>query len=104
MEIQQMEIKGNPTKGLIGTTLGFFFGFAAVSLYGPTAIHFKHSMGLSPHMIGLLVAIPALSGSLLRIPFGAWVDTTGGKRPFSILMLLSVIGLGGVFSILILFY
>lgn len=96
-----MELKGNPSKGLIGTTLGFFFGFAAVSLYGPTAVFFKQSMNLTPSMVGLLVAIPALSGSLLRIPFGAWVDTTGGKKPFSILLVLSVIGLGGVFTILL---
>ena len=40
--------------------------------------------------------IPALSGSLLRIPFGAWVDITGGRKPFLILLGLSVIGLGGV--------
>jgi len=63
-----MEISGNPTKGLIGTTLGFFFGFAAVALYGPTAPYLKEAMGLSPTAVGFLVAIPALSGSLLRIP------------------------------------
>lgn len=91
-----MKIKGNTSRGLLGTTLGFFFGFAAVALYGPTAIKFKEAMDLTPALLGLLIAIPALSGSLLRIPFGAWVDTTGGKKPFFILMLLSVIGLGGV--------
>ncbi|MDD5696065.1 MAG: MFS transporter [Bacteroidales bacterium] len=91
-----MNVKGTPGRGLLGTTIGFFFGFAAVSLYGPTAIHFKEAMGLTPAMMGLLVAIPALSGSLLRIPFGAWVDSNGGKKPFLILLLLSVIGLGGV--------
>jgi len=91
-----MNIKGNSTRGLTGATLGFFFGFAAVALYGPTAVKFKEAMDLTPAMLGLLIAIPALSGSLLRIPFGAWVDTTGGKKPFFILMLLSVIGLGGV--------
>ncbi len=91
-----MNIKGNSTRGLAGSTLGFFFGFAAVALYGPTAVKFKEAMDLTPAMLGLLIAIPALSGSLLRIPFGAWVDTTGGKKPFFILMLLSVIGLGGV--------
>lgn len=95
-----MALKGNSSRGLLGTTLGFFFGFAAVALYGPTAIKFKEAMDLSPTMLGLLIAIPSLSGSLLRIPFGAWVDTTGGKRPFFILMLLSVIGLGGVTLIL----
>ena len=91
-----MNIKGNSKRGLTGATLGFFFGFAAVALYGPTAVKFKEAMDLTPAMLGLLIAIPALSGSLLRIPFGAWVDTTGGKKPFFILMLLSVIGLGGV--------
>ena len=91
-----MNIKGNSTRGLTGATLGFFFGFAAVALYGPTAVKFKEAMDLTPAMLGLLIAIPALSGSLLRIPFGAWVDTTGGKKPLFILMLLSVIGLGGV--------
>lgn len=91
-----MNVTGNSKRGLTGTTLGFFFGFAAVALYGPTAIKFKEAMDLTPAMLGLLIAIPALSGSLLRIPFGAWVDTTGGKKPFLILMLLSVIGLGGV--------
>lgn len=94
------DFKGNPRRGLTGTSLGFFFGFAAVALYGPTAGKFKEAMDLSPLMLGLLIAIPSLSGSLLRIPFGAWVDTTGGKKPFFILMLLSLIGLGGVTFIL----
>jgi hypothetical protein len=30
--------------------------------------------------MGLLAASPALSGSLLRIPFGAMVDRMGGKE------------------------
>lgn len=91
-----MNLKGNSTRGLTGTTLGFFLGFAAVALYGPTAIKFKEAMNLTPALLGLLIAIPSLSGSLLRIPFGAWVDTSGGKKPFFILMLLIAIGLGGV--------
>jgi len=91
-----MKIKGTPSQGLTGTTLGFFFGFAAVALYGPTAIKFKEAMDLTPALLGLLIAIPALSGSLLRIPFGAWVDSNGGKKPFLLLMIMSVIGLGGV--------
>jgi NNP family nitrate/nitrite transporter-like MFS transporter len=94
--MDQFHVKGTPGKGLLGTTVGFFFGFAAVSLYGPTAIKFKEALDLTPAMIGLLVAIPSLSGSLLRIPFGAWVDITGGRKPFLILLIASLIGLGGV--------
>jgi NNP family nitrate/nitrite transporter-like MFS transporter len=91
-----MKVKGTPSRGLLGTTIGFFFGFAAVALYGPTAIKFREAMDLSPALVGLLIAIPSLSGSLLRIPFGAWVDISGGRKPFLILMLLSAAGLGGV--------
>lgn len=102
--MENIKLKGTPSRGLLGTTLGFFFGFAAVSLFGPTAVIFKESMGLSPGLTGLLVAIPSLSGSLLRIPFGAWVDLSGGRKPFLTLLILSAIGLGGITLLLHLHY
>jgi NNP family nitrate/nitrite transporter-like MFS transporter len=89
---------------LAGATLGFFIGFAAVSLFGPTAKSLKGIMGLGPLEIGFLVAVPSLSGSLLRIPFSAWVDTTGGKKPFLILLLLSIVGMAGLFLTLHTYY
>lgn len=94
--MENISIKGNRSMGLWGATLGFFFGMAAVSLFGPTAHKFGVVMNLDPTTVGLLVAIPSLSGSLLRIPFGAWVDTTGGKKPFNILMILAIIGVSGL--------
>jgi NNP family nitrate/nitrite transporter-like MFS transporter len=89
-------VRGTPNEGLLGATLGFFVGFASVSLFGPTAQRFQEAMALSPVLVGLLVAAPALSGSLLRIPFGAWVDTTGGRRPFLVLLILSFAGMTGL--------
>jgi MFS transporter, NNP family, nitrate/nitrite transporter len=89
-------IKGSPRLGLVGATLGFFVGFGAVALFGPTAARFREAMDLSPMALGFLVAMPALSGSLLRIPFAGWVDTTGGRRPFLVLLGLSVIGMAGL--------
>jgi len=97
-------LKGNPMEGLFGATLGFFIGFAAVSLYGPTAHKFNEVMQLSPVLVGLLVAMPMLSGSLLRIPFSAWVDTTGGRKPFLILLALSIIGMAGITVLLYTLY
>ena len=94
--LQQRETKGSPKAGLIGATLGFFIGFAAVSLFGPTASFLQRVTALSPAMAGLLVSIPNLSGSLLRIPFSAMVDKDGGRRPFTILLILSLIGLVGL--------
>ena len=94
-----MTFTGSPRQGLFGATLGFFVGFAAVALFGPTAVRFRDAMHLSPMALGFLVAMPALSGSLLRIPFSAWVDTTGGRKPFLILLLLSILGMAGVWFI-----
>ncbi len=95
-------LKGNPNGGLLGATLGFFFGFAAVAVFGPAANEFDKMLNLGPLMIGLLVAAPSLSGSLLRVPFASWVDTTGGRKPFLVLLLLSVGGMLGLFLVLLL--
>lgn len=92
-------LKGTPRQGLLGATLGFFVGFAAVALFGPTAKWFQAAMELSPMAVGFLVATPALSGSLLRIPFSAWVDSTGGRKPFLVLLALSLAGMGGLTAI-----
>jgi NNP family nitrate/nitrite transporter-like MFS transporter len=97
-------LKGTPGQGLTGATLGFFVGFAAVALFGPTAARFRDVMDLSPMAVGFLVAMPALSGSLLRIPFSAWVDSTGGRKPFLVLLSLSVIGMLGVSAVVVTLY
>ncbi len=90
------QTRGTPLQGLFGATLGFFVGFAAVSLFGPTVDYLEKAAALTPAMAGLLIAVPNLSGSLLRIPFSAMVDTTGGRKPFLILLVLSIIGLAGI--------
>lgn len=94
------EITGTPARTLFAATLGFFIGFAAVSLFGPTAQLLKESMSLTPTEVGLLVAIPAATGSLLRIPFGGWVDTTGGRKPMLVLLVLSALGMAGLLALL----
>ena len=94
-----MRFTGSPRQGLFGATLGFFVGFAAVALFGPTAMRFRDAMHLSPMAVGFLIAMPALSGSLLRIPFSAWVDATGGRKPFLVLLSLSMAGMAGVWFI-----
>ncbi|PWX49624.1 MFS transporter [Clostridium perfringens] len=102
--MKNLNLKGNPNRGLIGATLGFFIGFAAVSLYGPTSAVFKEAfINLNPVLLALLIAAPNLSGSLLRIPFSAWVDTTGGRKPLIVLLLLSIIGMGGLYIVLAFF-
>jgi NNP family nitrate/nitrite transporter-like MFS transporter len=86
------------TRGVALTwaTIAFFAGFAGVSAFGPIVTKLKHSMALDPLLVGLLAASPALTGSLLRIPFGAMVDRMGGKKPILILMALAAAGIAGI--------
>ncbi len=88
--------KSTPTAALTWVTLAFFAGFAGVSAYGPVIAKLKQTMNLDPLWMGLLAACPALTGSLLRIPFGAMVDRIGGKNPILILLTLAAAGVAGM--------
>jgi len=88
--------QSSPSVALFWTTLAFFGGFAGVSAFGPIVSKLKVSLALSPLLMGLLAASPALSGSLLRIPFGAMVDRMGGKKPILILLALAAAGIAGI--------
>ena len=88
--------KSSREAALFWTTLAFFGGFAGVSAFGPIVSQIKDAMAMSPMLMGLLAASPALSGSLLRIPFGAMVDRMGGKKPILILLSLAATGIAGI--------
>ncbi len=99
-----MTTQGSPSGTLFSATLGFFIGFAAVALFGTTAARFQEVMHLSPMAVGFLVAMPALSGSLLRIPCAAWADASGPRKPFLALLLTSTVGMAGVAAVVLFLY
>ena len=86
----------NPRAALAWTTLAFFAGFAGVSAFGPIVPKLKQALDVGPFLMGILAASPALTGSLLRIPFGALVDRMGGKKPILILLTLAAAGVAGI--------
>ncbi len=88
--------RSSRTAALTWTTLAFFAGFAGVSAFGPIVARLKESMEISAVLMGVLSASPSLTGSLLRIPFGAAVDRMGGKKPILILLGLAGAGIIGL--------
>jgi NNP family nitrate/nitrite transporter-like MFS transporter len=90
---RKYRIAGSMNQALWIATLGFFGGFAGVAIFGPLVPKFTLLLGLTPAAAGLLSGIPNFTGSLLRIPFGAWVDSRGGKRPFLILLGITLLGI-----------
>lgn len=69
-------------------------------MFGPLVPVFKELLSLSPAAAAILAAMPALTASLLRIPFGAAVESSGGKKPFLILLVTANIGMVGLLVLL----
>ncbi|MBV9438851.1 MAG: MFS transporter [Candidatus Eremiobacteraeota bacterium] len=93
-------IAGTRGRALAFATLAFFGGFAGVAVFGPLVPKFKDLLGLSPLAAAVLAAAPNLTGSLLRIPFGAAVERLGGKRPFLALLGVTIVGMIGLLVLL----
>ena len=98
------KVIGTPVLGLWTSTLGLFAGLTTIVLYGVAGPKFKEALGLSGAMLGVLLSSPHLSKAILRVPFGAWVDEVGGKKPFLILLGCSIMGLAGITGMLYLYY
>ena len=60
--------------------LHFDLSFMIWVLLGALGVSISESLGLSAAQKGLMVAIPILSGSLMRIPLGLLSDRFGGRR------------------------
>lgn len=97
-------LAGTPHTGLTMATLAFFAGLTSIVMYGAAGPTFMEALGLTGLQTGLLLSSPHISEALFRIPFGAWVDEVGGKKPFLILLGLTVVGMTGVVLTLFLYY
>ncbi|MFB6309526.1 MAG: nitrate/nitrite transporter [Haloarculaceae archaeon] len=85
-------------------TLGFFAGLTTIVFYGAAGPVFEEHLSLSGVLHGLLLGSPHLSKAVLRIPFGARVDETGGKRPMLVLLASTLLGIAGLVVTLFLTY
>jgi len=82
--MQNLNVPDTTAKGHLPTLIASFLhldlSFMLWVLLGSLGIYIADSAGLTPSETGLLVAVPILSGSLLRIPLGFLSDRIGGKR------------------------
>ncbi|SPJ32388.1 nitrate/nitrite transporter [Kushneria phyllosphaerae] len=71
------------------STLAFTLCFAVWTIFSIIGVRLKQEFGLSDTQLGLLMATPVLTGSVSRLLLGLWTDRFGGRRVFSLLMLVS---------------
>ena len=79
MRLTDFAKSGHPPT-LLSAFLYFDVSFMVWVLIGVLGVHIAGDFGLTAGQKGLLVAIPILGGSLVRIPLGILVDRIGPKR------------------------
>ncbi len=72
------------------STTAFTVCFMVWMMFAVVGIPIKDTLQLNETQFGLLVALPVLTGSLIRLPLGMWTDKFGGRIVFMILMLSTV--------------
>ncbi|HXV57199.1 MAG TPA: MFS transporter [Gaiellaceae bacterium] len=77
-------------RNLLLSTVAFALAFSAWGLLAPLARRFEDDFDLSSTQTAVLIAIPVVLGSVLRIPVGALTDRLGGRVMFPVILLLSV--------------
>lgn len=76
---------------VIASTIAFTVCFMIWMMFAVIGIPIKKTLGLNETQFGILIAMPVLTGSLIRVPLGMWTDKFGGRIVLFILMLSTVI-------------
>ena len=92
MKILKVIQSGHPGS-LFSAFLYFDISFMVWVLLGPLAVYISQDLDLSATQKGLMVALPLLSGALLRIPMGILTDRIGPKKAGILGMALTLIPL-----------
>jgi NNP family nitrate/nitrite transporter-like MFS transporter len=75
------------TKALTLSTLAFAISFAIWGMIAPMAKTFQKDLHLTEQQAWLLIAVPVLLGSVMRLPMGMLADRYGGRIVFGLLLL-----------------
>ena len=78
---------------LLAAFLYFDMSFMIWVLLGPLAVQIGHALHLSAAQKGLMIALPVLSGALLRIPAGFAVDQVGARATAIVGQIILIAGL-----------
>ncbi|TKT75897.1 nitrate/nitrite transporter [Aquamicrobium sp. LC103] len=71
------------------STIAFTVCFAVWTIFSIIGVRIKDELGLSESELGLLIGMPILSGSLVRLILGIWTDRYGGRLVYTATMVLA---------------
>lgn len=76
-------------RNLALATVAFALCFSAWGMIAPIAPDIQDELGLSNTETAVMISIPVLLGSLLRIPLGLLTDRVGGRLVFGVMLFYS---------------
>ncbi|MCZ0963757.1 MFS transporter [Paracoccus benzoatiresistens] len=82
---------GEARRALSLSTAAFTVCFAVWTIFSIIGIQIKQQLGLSETQFGLLVGLPILTGSLVRIVLGIATDRLGGRAVYTLTMLAAAV-------------
>jgi NNP family nitrate/nitrite transporter-like MFS transporter len=91
-----MNTRPSSTSALVLATVAFAACFFAWSLLGPLGPDLQDHLGLSEFALAVMVAVPVLLGSIMRIPLGILAERHGGRRVFCALLAFTPLPLVGL--------
>ena len=92
-------LKSGHTPTLLSAFFYFDLSFMTWVLLGPLGVAIAKDFGLTPAQKGLMVAVPVLSGALLRLVAGLSVDHIGPKLTGMIGQLIVLVGLAAAWML-----
>ncbi|WP_293906725.1 nitrate/nitrite transporter [Phenylobacterium sp.] len=92
-------LKSGNTPTLLSAFLYFDLSFMTWVLLGPLGVAIAKDFGLTPAQKGLMVALPVLSGAILRLVAGVLVDHIGPKLTGIIGQLIVLAGLAAAWML-----
>jgi MFS transporter, NNP family, nitrate/nitrite transporter len=94
-EMTTHEQRGNGA-ALALATVAFTVSFYAWSMLGPLGPDLQDLMGLSELQLAMMIAVPVLMGSLMRVPLGPLTERLGGRTVFTALMAFTLVPLAAL--------
>ena len=86
------EVTGGDRYRALGlSTFAFTMCFAVWTIFSIIGVQIKEELGLSETQFGIMVATPALTGSISRIFLGVWTEQYGGRLVFTVQMLATAV-------------
>ncbi|PDT49876.1 MFS transporter [Sinorhizobium fredii] len=73
------------------STTAFTICFAVWTIFSIIGVRIKQELGLSEAQFGLLIGMPILTGSLIRIVLGIWTNRYGGRLVYTVTMVAAAL-------------